>query len=67
MERRKVGSGIDVDTETDMTSALAEKLKEASLGESKRQAANRPQTLSVSYSPDLFINGVVAGSVAGGP
>jgi hypothetical protein len=42
----------------------------------KRQAADRPQTLSVSDSPDRFVNGkidldalimVVASSVAGGP
>jgi hypothetical protein len=59
-----------------MTSALDERLKEAIVGELKRQAADRPQTLSVGYSPNLFINGkidldalimVVAGSVAGGP
>ena len=59
-----------------MPSALDEKLKEAIVGELKRQAADRPQTLSVSDSTDLFVNGkidldalimVVAGSVAGGP
>jgi hypothetical protein len=65
-----------IDTETEMTSALDEKLKEAIVGELKRQAADKPQALSVSDSPDLFVNGkidldalimVVAGSVAGGP
>ena len=59
-----------------MTSALDEKLKEAIVGELKRQAADKPQALGVSDSPDLFVNGiidldalimVVAGSVAGGP
>jgi hypothetical protein len=69
-------SGNDFDSETEMPSALDEKLKEAIVGELKRQAADRPQTLSVSESPDLFVNGkidldalimVVAGSVAGGP
>ncbi|MGY2901429.1 hypothetical protein [Bradyrhizobium sp. URHC0002] len=76
IERGKVGKGNDVDPETEMPSALDEKLKEAIVGELKRQAAGRPQTLSVSDSPDLFVNGkidldalimVVAGSVAGGP
>ena len=76
MERRNVESGNDVDRETEMPSALDEKLKEAIVGELKRQAADRPQTLSVSDSPDLFVNGkidldalimVVAVSVAGGP
>ena len=76
MERRKVGRGNDVDTEIEMPSVLDEKLKEAIVGELKRQAADRPQTLSVSDSPDLFVNGkididalvmVVAGSDAGGP
>lgn len=76
MERRKVGRGNDVDTEIEMPSVLDEKLKEAIVGELKRQAADSPQTLSVSDSPDLFVNGkididalvmVVAGSVAGGP
>jgi hypothetical protein len=58
-----------------MTSALDEKLKEAIVGELKRQAADKPQALSVSDSPDLFVNRkidldalmVAAGSVAGGP
>jgi hypothetical protein len=72
----RLGSGNDVDPETEMPSALDEKLREAIVGELKRQAADRPQTLSVSESPDLFVNGkidldalimVVAGSVAGGP
>jgi hypothetical protein len=42
-----------------MPSALDEKLKEAIVGELKRQAADRPQTLSVSDSPDLFVNGKI--------
>jgi hypothetical protein len=59
-----------------MVSVLDEKLKEAIVGELKRQAANRPQSLSVNDSQDLVVNGkidldalimVVAGSVAGGP
>jgi hypothetical protein len=57
-------------------SALDEKLKEAIVSELKRQAADRPQSLSVNDSQDLVVNGkidldalimVVAGSVAGGP
>jgi hypothetical protein len=57
-------------------SALDEKLKEAIVGELKRQAADSPQSLSVNDSQDLVVNGkidldalimVVAGSVAGGP
>jgi len=57
-------------------SVLDEKLKEAIVSELKRQAANRPQSLSVNDSQDLVVNGkidldalimVVAGSVAGGP
>jgi len=59
-----------------MVSALDEKLKEAIVGELKRQAADKPQSLSVNDSQDLVVNGkidldalvmVVAGSVAGGP
>jgi hypothetical protein len=59
-----------------MVSVLDEKLKEAIVGELKRQAADRPQSLSVNDSQDLVVNGkidldalimVVAGSVAGGP
>ena len=56
---------------------LEEKLKESIIGELKRQAANRPQSLKVSGSPEeLVVNGkidlaelvmVIAGSVAGGP
>src|SRR5207302_2627440 len=41
----------ETDTETDMMSALEEKLKEAIVGELKRQAADKPQALSVSDSP----------------
>jgi len=57
-------------------SVLDEKLKEAIVSELKRQAADRPQSLSVNDSQDLVVNGkidldalimVVAGSVAGGP
>jgi hypothetical protein len=54
-----------------------EKLKEAILGEFKRQAANRPEALKVEGSKEeLIVNGkidladlvmVIAGSVAGGP
>ena len=59
-----------------MVSALDEKLKEAIVGELKRQAADKPQSLNVSDSHDFVVNGkidldalimVVAGSVAGGP
>jgi hypothetical protein len=58
-----------------MVSVLDEKLKEAIVGELKRQAADRPQSLRVNDSQDLVVNGkidlalimVVAGSVAGGP
>ncbi|MCK1745376.1 hypothetical protein IVA80_32580 [Bradyrhizobium sp. 139] len=57
---------------------LEEKLKEAIIGELKRQAANRPQSLKVdgSSEEELVVNGkidlaelamVIAGSVAGGP
>jgi len=56
---------------------LEEKLKESILGELKRQAANRPQSLEVeSTSEELVVHGkidladlvmVIAGSVAGGP
>jgi hypothetical protein len=57
-----------------MASVLDEKLKEAIVGELKRQAADRPNSLKVSQ--DLVANGkidldalimVVTGSVAGGP
>jgi hypothetical protein len=47
MERPKVGGGNDVDPETEMPSALDEKLKEAIVGELKRQAADRPQTRAI--------------------
>lgn len=55
---------------------LEEKLKEAIIGELKRQAANRPQSLKVEGGDELIVNGkidlldlvmVIAGSVAGGP
>jgi hypothetical protein len=53
-----------------------EKLKEAIIDELKRQAADKPQSLKVSNSGDLVVNGkvdidalamVVAGAMAGGP
>lgn len=59
-----------------MASALDEKLKEAIVGELKRQAADKPQSLTVSASQGLVVNGeidldplimAIAGSVAGGP
>ena len=59
-----------------MASVLDEKLKDAIVGELKRQAADKPQLLKVSDSQNLVVNGtidldalimVVAGSVAGGP
>jgi hypothetical protein len=59
-----------------MVSALDEKLEEAIVGELKRQAADKPQSLSVDESQGLVVNGkidldalimVIAGSVAGGP
>jgi hypothetical protein len=55
---------------------LEEKLKEAIVGELKRQAANDPQSLSIDDSEDLIVKGkidlddltmVIAGAVAGGP
>jgi hypothetical protein len=56
---------------------LEEKLKESIIGELKRQAASRPQSLKVEgSSEELIVNGmidlaalvmVIAGSVAGGP
>jgi hypothetical protein len=56
---------------------LEEKLNEAIVGELRRQAANRPQSLKVEgSSEELVVNGkidlaelimVIAGSVAGGP
>lgn len=55
---------------------LEEELKETIIGELKRQAANRPQSLKVEGSDELIVNGkidlanlmmVIAGSVAGGP
>ncbi|MCP3406458.1 hypothetical protein [Bradyrhizobium sp. CCGB01] len=56
---------------------LEEKLTESIIGELKRQAANRPQSLKVEgSSEELVVNGkinlaelvmVIAGSVAGGP
>ncbi|MET3997078.1 hypothetical protein ABID65_008758 [Bradyrhizobium sp. S3.9.2] len=55
---------------------LEEKLKEAIVGELKRQAANRPQSLKVDSCEELVVNGkidlaelamVIAGSVAGEP
>lgn len=59
------------------TLMLEEKLKEAIVGELKRQAANQPQSLKVEGpSEELIVNGkidvaelvmVIAGSVAGGP
>jgi hypothetical protein len=76
LNAERLGVGTTLIRRTNMASALNEKLKEAIVGELKRQAADRPQTLSVSDSPDLFVNGkidldalimVVAGSVAGGP
>jgi hypothetical protein len=59
-----------------MASTLDEKLKGAIVDELKRQAADKPQSLSVKDSQDLVVNGkidldalimVIAGSVAGGP
>jgi hypothetical protein len=56
---------------------MEEKLKESILGELKRQAANRPQSLKVEgTSEELVVHDkidladlviVIAGSVAGGP
>jgi hypothetical protein len=55
---------------------LEKKLKEAIVGELKRQAANSPRSLQVDDSKELVVNGkinidelvmVIAGSVAGGP
>jgi hypothetical protein len=53
-----------------------EKLKEAVVGELKRQAADQPQALQIQNDQELVVNGkvdldalvmVIAGSVAGGP
>jgi hypothetical protein len=55
---------------------LEEKLREAVIGELKRQAANRPDLLRVQAAEELSVDGmidldalimVIAGSVAGGP
>lgn len=61
---------------------LEEKLKDAIIGELQRQAANRPQALTIAGAEDakgseeLTVNGsidlgalvmAIAGSVAGGP
>jgi hypothetical protein len=65
-----------VKEQIEMVSALDEKLREAIVGELKRQAAENPQSLRVSASQDLLVNGkldldalimVIVGSVAGGP
>ncbi|MBR0869023.1 hypothetical protein JQ633_01535 [Bradyrhizobium tropiciagri] len=59
-----------------MSDMLEQKLRDAIIGELKRQAANRPDELSVQAVEDLSISGtidldalvmVIAGSVAGGP
>ncbi|WP_194461728.1 hypothetical protein [Bradyrhizobium sp. CCBAU 53421] len=59
-----------------MSNMLEEKLREAIIGEMKRQAANRPELLRVHDAEDLTVHGsidldalvmVIAGSVAGGP
>jgi hypothetical protein len=55
---------------------LEEKLKEAIVGELKRQAANSPRSLQVDDSKELIVKGkididelvmVIAGAMAGGP
>jgi hypothetical protein len=55
---------------------LEEKLREAIVGELRRQAANKLQSLRVDNSDGLIVSGkididdlvmVIAGSVAGGP
>jgi hypothetical protein len=55
---------------------LEEKIRDAIIGELQRQAANRPEELTVHGADDLTVNGridlaelvmVVVGSVAGGP
>ncbi|MCC8972471.1 MULTISPECIES: hypothetical protein [Bradyrhizobium] len=55
---------------------LEEKLRDAIIGELKRQAANRPDLLRVLDAGELSVSGtidldalvmVIAGSVAGGP
>lgn len=59
-----------------MSNMLEEKLRDAIIGELKRQAANRPDLLSVLDAGELSVSGtidldalvmVIAGSVAGGP
>ena len=59
-----------------MSNMLEEKLREAIIGELKRQAADRPELLRVQDAGDLAVHGsidldalvmVIAGSVAGGP
>ncbi|MCC8972349.1 hypothetical protein [Bradyrhizobium brasilense] len=59
-----------------MSNMLEEKLRDAIVGELKRQAANRPELLRVQDAGDLAVHGridldalvmVIAGAVAGGP
>ncbi|MGY4567292.1 hypothetical protein QA639_05195 [Bradyrhizobium pachyrhizi] len=59
-----------------MSNMLEEKLRDAIIGELKRQAANRPDLLRVLDAGELSVSGtidldalvmVIAGSVAGGP
>jgi hypothetical protein len=59
-----------------LTNALEEKLGEAIIGESKRQAADQPKAIQVESGRDLVVNGkvdldglvmAIAGSAAGGP
>lgn len=55
---------------------LEEKLREVIIGELKRQAADRPQSLRIEDRDDLRVDGridldalvmVIAGAMAGGP
>ena len=59
-----------------MSNMLEEKLRDAIIGELRRQAANRPDALRVENAGELSVSGtidldalimVIAGSVAGGP
>ena len=59
-----------------MSNMLEEQLREAIIGELKRQAANGPDVLRVQDGGELAVSGkidldalvmVIAGSVAGGP
>jgi hypothetical protein len=53
----RLGAGTTLIRKPKCRQPCDEKLKEEIVGELERQAPDRRQTLSVSYSPDLFVNG----------